>query len=65
METGNGEQQVSKVEITEEGMLKITGHIIYKDLKRDISDEREEVVLCLCGLSQNKPFCDNSHNDRR
>ncbi len=49
------------VEVVEGGKLKISGNIVFRDLKRDITVNLEEVSLCLCGLSKNKPYCDNSH----
>lgn len=61
METEDKKPCGAKVEIVEGGKLVISGNIVYKDLKRDITLNLEEVSLCLCGLSKNKPYCDNSH----
>jgi uncharacterized protein with ATP-grasp and redox domains len=49
------------VEVIDNGPIKITGRILLKDSKRDITDNPEEVYLCRCGRSQNKPYCDESH----
>jgi CDGSH-type Zn-finger protein len=49
------------VEVIDGGPLKITGHIILKDPKKEISDSLAEVNLCRCGRSCNKPYCDESH----
>ncbi len=49
------------VEVIDSGPLKITGHIILKDPKKDISASPDEVYLCRCGRSCNKPYCDESH----
>ncbi|MFP4175158.1 MAG: CDGSH iron-sulfur domain-containing protein [Halobacteriales archaeon] len=27
----------------------------------DIDDEKGDIAVCLCGLSDNRPFCDGSH----
>jgi CDGSH-type Zn-finger protein len=27
----------------------------------DIDDEKGDVAVCLCGLSDDRPFCDGSH----
>lgn len=49
------------VEVVDGVKLKISGHIALKDLKRDITVNLEEVSICLCGRSRNKPYCDDSH----
>jgi CDGSH iron-sulfur domain-containing protein 3 len=51
------------VEVIDDGPLKITGQILLKDLKKDISDNPVEVYLCRCGRSCNKPYCDESHKN--
>ncbi|MDX9928455.1 MAG: CDGSH iron-sulfur domain-containing protein [Bacteroidales bacterium] len=49
------------IEMIENGPLKITGKIILSDQKRGITRDTDEVYLCRCGKSENKPFCDGSH----
>ncbi|HPC98112.1 MAG TPA: CDGSH iron-sulfur domain-containing protein [Bacteroidales bacterium] len=49
------------VEVLEDGPIKITGNFMVSDSKRDIMDSPEEVYLCRCGRSGNKPYCDGSH----
>jgi hypothetical protein len=49
------------IEVIDNGPVKITGRIILRDSKRDITDNPPEVYLCRCGLSGNKPYCDESH----
>jgi CDGSH-type Zn-finger protein len=49
------------VEVLDDGPIKITGNILLRDSKRDIMDSPAEVLLCTCGRSQNKPYCDDSH----
>jgi CDGSH-type Zn-finger protein len=49
------------IEILENGPVKVTGNIILSDYKRDIMDTSEEIYLCRCGKSKNKPYCDESH----
>jgi len=49
------------VEVLEDGPIKITGNFMLSDSKRDIMDSPEEVYLCRCGRSGNKPYCDGSH----
>jgi CDGSH-type Zn-finger protein len=61
MERNSNNEPTAIVEIIEGGPLKIKGQIILKDLKKDIQEKREEVYLCRCGNSGNKPYCDSSH----
>jgi CDGSH-type Zn-finger protein len=49
------------IEVQDNGPIKITGNILLRDAKRDIMESPEEVYLCRCGRSQNKPYCDESH----
>jgi CDGSH iron-sulfur domain-containing protein 3 len=49
------------VEVVDFGPLKITGNFKIKDLRRDREESFSEILLCRCGRSQNKPYCDDSH----
>lgn len=52
-----------RVTVTESGPISIRGPITLLDQdgnEYDVSD-RKRVVLCRCGASSNKPFCDGSH----
>jgi hypothetical protein len=49
------------IEVIEFGPLRISGNFLLKDLKRDSEDSPGDVLLCRCGKSGNKPFCDDSH----
>lgn len=48
--------QVNTLRPWEDGPNELRGDLHIKD-----QDPRKRAVLCRCGLSQNKPFCDNSH----
>lgn len=52
------------VEIIEYGPLRIKGNFILKDLQRDAETIPDEIWLCRCGKSGNKPFCDESHKTK-
>ena len=52
------------IEVTENGPLKITGNIVIKDMKRGFEDFPKEVLLCRCGKSMNKPYCDDRHDKK-
>ena len=53
----------AEIELRRKEPIKITGtfEIIGFDGKRLSTDFTEEVFLCACGRSKNKPFCDDSH----
>jgi CDGSH-type Zn-finger protein len=63
MEGKENNKASALVEVIEGGPLKITGQILLKDQKKDISDNPVEVYLCRCGRSCNKPYCDESHKN--
>ena len=46
------------------GPLKISGNFVIKDGQGKEFDlaGRTAISLCRCGFSENKPFCDGSHN---
>jgi CDGSH-type Zn-finger protein len=54
----------TKITINNNGSLKLEGDFEIVDKAGNTYDlgGREIVVLCRCGLSKNKPFCDGSHN---
>lgn len=52
------------IEVQEDGPIKITGNILLSDYKRDIMESPEEIYLCRCGKSGNKPYCDDSHKNQ-
>jgi CDGSH-type Zn-finger protein len=52
------------ITVNPNGPLRITGNFVIKDgqgKEFDLSG-RTTISLCRCGLSENKPFCDGSHN---
>ena len=61
MEENKEKKSQATIEVVEFGPLKITGNFIVKDLKRGTESSPGEILLCRCGKSANKPFCDDSH----
>lgn len=61
MEDNNEKNQKVKVEVVENGPLRITGKFVFKDLKRNTEETTGFIELCRCGRTGNKPFCDCSH----
>ena len=52
----------TKVTIIENGPCLISGKATYLDADGNTqTTDRDNVALCRCGLSGNKPFCDGSH----
>lgn len=49
--------------VEKNGPLIIKGTITIKDQNGNIVEKRGSTSFCRCGLSQNKPYCDNSHED--
>jgi len=61
MGTDTNNKSYALVEVIDGGPLKITGQMILKDPKKEINDSPDELLLCRCGRSCNKPYCDESH----
>lgn len=51
------------VTVSQDGSLKVEGHVTLLDHegKEIPTREGKPFYLCRCGASQNKPFCDASH----
>lgn len=64
MEEKKGNKSKTIVEVVDSGPLKVTGNFIIKDLQRDKETAADEVLLCRCGKSSGKPFCDGSHKNK-
>ena len=54
------------IKVRHNGPYKVTGPIKLidaDDREYDIGERGETIVLCRCGHSKTKPFCDSSHRD--
>ena len=54
------------IKVRHNGPYKVTGPIRLIDAddnEYDLGDRGETIVLCRCGHSSTKPFCDSSHRD--
>ena len=51
----------NRIEVSENGPLVIEGEIRLLDPQEEPVTVEVSVALCRCGQSQNKPFCDGSH----
>lgn len=54
----NGEP---KIKVSKRGPLEFYGGIILKDDQGSKPETYDHFVLCRCGYSKNKPFCDGKH----
>jgi CDGSH iron-sulfur domain-containing protein 3 len=61
--TGVGESV--EIRVRDDGPYKVTGPVRLVDPEgREIPFDRERpLVLCRCGRSRTKPFCDKAHRD--
>lgn len=65
----NDEQESSQeaggteVEVLENGPLLVYGAIEVKDAKGQVEKKEDITAFCRCGHSNNKPYCDGSHNE--
>jgi CDGSH-type Zn-finger protein len=55
------EDEHTLLEVTTGGPLKVTGPFVIKGHDGKIIETEEEVFLCRCGKSSQKPFCDDTH----
>jgi len=53
----------AEVEVEKDGPLWVTGPVINAQSAGE-GASTEKYVLCRCGLSGNKPYCDGSHKDK-
>ena len=54
-----------EIKVRHNGPYKVTGPVTIVDAdgrEYDLSDKGESVVLCRCGGSTTKPFCDGTHS---
>ena len=49
------------IDAIKDGPLKVVGVDNFKNSKNEKIDGKEEMYLCRCGSSKNKPYCDGQH----
>jgi CDGSH-type Zn-finger protein len=55
------------IKVRHNGPYKVTGPVTLIDAdgkEYDLSDRGDAIVLCRCGGSTTKPFCDGRHSER-
>ncbi len=55
---------MAEITVLNNGPLRVKGDVTLKDANGESYDlkGRDAISLCRCGDSENKPFCDGSHN---
>ena len=54
-------KKYTEVTFIKDGPIKVEGNFMIKGPDGNILSATNEVFLCRCGRSNNKPFCDDSH----
>lgn len=49
------------IKVNDNGPLRITGKVEMVDAVGNRFETKESFILCRCGLSSQKPFCDLTH----
>jgi uncharacterized Fe-S cluster protein YjdI len=60
-EGGENSEEMADVTFREDGPILISGNFNMTYHGKSTSFENDKVVLCRCGASSRKPFCDGSH----
>ncbi len=50
-----------KIHIIKDGPIHVSGKFVFKDSSGNVTEKHEELYICRCGGSENKPFCDGTH----
>jgi len=50
-----------EVRVLNNGPILIKGRFLFRDSLGKITEGEQEIYLCRCGGSENKPFCDGTH----
>jgi len=53
--------QPAEVRILKDGPIMIKGVFNFRDSSGNITSGLQEIYICRCGGSSNKPFCDGTH----
>lgn len=55
---------IVEIKVRDDGPYKVTGPVRIVDVEGNVFavDDARPVVLCRCGMSKTKPFCDQSHH---
>lgn len=54
---------MAQIKVIDDGPLAVSG-VTLMDGEGKTMETKDQIYLCRCGLSKNKPFCDGSHKDK-
>ncbi|MFC4548331.1 CDGSH iron-sulfur domain-containing protein [Paenactinomyces guangxiensis] len=54
----------TRIQIMDRGPYIVKGEIELLDAEGNAFATKQQVALCRCGLSENKPFCDGTHRGK-
>ena len=54
----------NSITVFENGPLHIVGDLELKNSNGDLIERNNELYLCRCGMSNNKPYCDGQHKQQ-
>jgi CDGSH-type Zn-finger protein len=60
-ESNTKENPPAEVKILKDGPILIKGTFLFRDSSGNITQGEQELYLCRCGASSNKPWCDGTH----
>lgn len=52
----------TKVTVLDNGPYLLAGNVELVDAEGNHFEVKEQIALCRCGHSKNKPFCDGAHH---
>ena len=56
------EAKATECNIVENGPLLVSGHLKVTLADGTVEDKKRSTAFCRCGASENKPYCDGTHN---
>jgi len=57
-------QNSPEVRVLKDGPIRLKGTFTFRDSSGKITTGEQEIYLCRCGGSSNKPYCDGTHKTR-
>jgi len=62
-ESADGPPRPNRLEVAADGPIYVRGDLELRSADGEVLLEDTRMALCRCGVSGNKPLCDNSHRD--